>query len=111
MRELDAMLKALLTSESFNKAVQYSDDLFTPDAEYFLIRYDNETKEVSVSPYRRYSTISDQLITEEKAADEADSPKNAVLVEADAIEDLKAAYPNYFLDVQMFVARAARYLS
>lgn len=29
--------------------------------------------------------------------------RNAVLVEVDRIDDLKAAYPNYFLDVSLFM--------
>jgi hypothetical protein len=34
--------------------------------------------------------------------EEKTDPGNAVLVEADKIEDLRAAYPNYFLDVALF---------
>jgi hypothetical protein len=32
-----------------------------------------------------------------------------VLVEVDAVTDLCAAYPNYFMDVSMFTDRLARY--
>jgi hypothetical protein len=111
LRHLNDSLKAMLTLDHFSKAVQVSEDLFGTTADYFLIQYDNENRTVTVSPYHKYSSISDRYITEEKTAEESENPKNAVLVEADAIEDLKAAYPNYFLDVQMFLERAVRFLS
>lgn len=103
--ELDKRLQATDALENMSHAVRYSDTFYVdPESrpEYYLIVYDRANKVVNVRP-------SDGAILGVKTYDEteldAEKAKNgvtAVLVEADGIEALKAAYPNYFGDVQLF---------
>jgi hypothetical protein len=63
-----------------------------------VIQYDPETNRVTVEPSLRISQGSENVIQEEQNHGRRDT----VLVELDKAEDLKDAYPNYFLDVKMF---------
>lgn len=107
IKSLNKKIDAIATLNTFTKVVQYSTDFFVKDAEYYLITYDRENQTTEVSPYDRYSAISNRYINEERGEDQ----KHAVLVEVDAVEDLKAAYPNYFLDVELFVAKLGAVLA
>ena len=97
---------AIATLDAINKAVSYTEDPEYIDAQYFLIVYTPETKDVKIERYSEYAKISDDYIK----AEQAHSGKKTVLVEADAIEELKLAYPNYFLDVNSFLERAIKIL-
>ena len=70
-------------------------------AKYFLIEYDSKAGTVRVKPYSN-STGGTKSFDNVEAEIRRGSAVNAVLVEADKIEGLKAAYPNYFGDVQVF---------
>jgi Region found in RelA / SpoT proteins len=103
--ELDKALNAANTLDTLAYAVRYVDTYtFDPQntAEYFLIRYDSESRVVSVetqySPRLSVQSYDDAEFDAYKAGPQ----KRAVLVEADDIDNLYAAYPNYFGDVQIF---------
>lgn len=107
--DLQAKLDAISTLENLRQAVRITDDyVFDPKnrPDYYLIRYDRARNLVSVSP--EYGPI-DAVRSYDKA--EAVEPMasngnfNTVLVEVDEIENLKAAYPNYFGDVDLFKLR------
>jgi hypothetical protein len=51
------------------------------------------------------SNAAYQLLAAEYRAAERTDATNAVMVEVDRVDDLVSAYPNYFLDVQMFTDR------
>jgi hypothetical protein len=104
--ELEKKLNAIHLLEDVRQGVRYVDE-YVRDAnykpEYFLIRYDRSNGTVSVEPYNEPLSGVKSLDTVEVANSKTDDKStNAVLVEADNIENLKAAYPNYFGDVQMF---------
>jgi len=63
----------------------------------FLISYDNKSREVHV---RQYSGV--RKSTENYQLSEASGSVNTVLVEADRIEAVRQAFPNYFGDVELF---------
>jgi hypothetical protein len=84
--------------DGFRKAIKQTDDWAQTEAKYYLIQFDNRTKFVTATPYDSIIMGSTAYDTEESKSD----PQNAVLVEVDKIEDLKDAYPNYFLDVGLF---------
>jgi hypothetical protein len=70
---------------------------------YYLIKYNNSTNEVDVSRYFApkaavLSYDSAEFLDNKTGRDS----ENVVLVEADKIDALKMAYPNYFGDVQLF---------
>jgi Region found in RelA / SpoT proteins len=103
---LEKKLRAVGTLEDTAQGVRYVDEYVT-DAnykpEYFLIKYNRANGTVSVEPYSEPISGMKSLDAEEVTNSErGDRNINAVLVEADSIENLKAAYPNYFGDVQIF---------
>jgi hypothetical protein len=99
LRDLNKRLDAFGTMEGFRRAVRDTEGYGRkPESKYYLIQYDNRAKTVSVRPYDSVVTGYSDLGREEAKSDVS----NAVLVEVDKIEDLKEAYPNYFLDVAMF---------
>jgi len=104
--DLEKKLRAVGTLEDTSQAVRYIDE-YVADAnykpEYFLIKYDRSNGTVRVEPYSEPISGVKSLDTVEVAnSEKGERNINAVLVEADSIENLKAAYPNYFGDVQIF---------
>lgn len=100
LKELNKKLNALQTLESFRQAVRQTENIVAYSGEFYLIQYKPADMTVSVRPYARYTAGEEQYERAERRADE-----NAVLVEVDKMEDLKEAYPNYFLDVKQFTVR------
>lgn len=105
IKELDRLLRATDTLDSFSHVVRWTDMAINPTNKprYYLIQFDNATKQVNVEPYwhpEDAAAAYDKAETRDNEADE--ESKNVVLVEADKVENLKDAYPNYFGDVQLF---------
>ncbi|QYM72883.1 RelA/SpoT domain-containing protein [Pseudochrobactrum sp. Wa41.01b-1] len=96
-KELDAV-KFL---ETLNQAVKYTESYVGKHSNYFLIQYDSVNKDIRVRGYSRVGSAADAYSGEESTR----SGVNSVLVEVDKAENLREAYPNYFLDVQMFTDR------
>lgn len=76
---------------------------------YHLVILDPNTKSVSI---RSYSQMNLELANKEYGEAEKriteGEPIQAVLVSAGSIENLRKAYPNYFLDTHEFVAQLAK---
>ena len=105
IQELARSLDAVNTLETINHGVRGTD---LPLAGYrpthYLIRYDHATKTVYVEPQIR-PTVAAQSYDDAEAPDNksGENTQNIVLVEVDKVENLKAAYPNYFGDVELFL--------
>lgn len=70
---------------------------------HYLIRYDRATRTVHVAPYDKVIAAAHSYDSAEQMDNETgNDTQNVVLVEVDKIENLKAAYPNYFGDVELF---------
>lgn len=95
---LNSEIGAIDTLESFRHAIRKTESTGRPRTKFYLIQFEDETRTVTVRPYANAIAGSSDFEAEELKAD----PKNAVLVEVDRMEDLKEAYPNYFLDVALF---------
>lgn len=110
--DLNSHLGAIQVLEDLRQAVRITEDYaFDPrnKPDYFLIRYDRETRSVTVSAQFGpiYAVQSyDRAESIDPIAD--NSQFNSVLVEVDEIENLKTAYPNYFGEVGMFRDRLIR---
>ena len=108
LTDLEAKLNAVQTLEDIRQGVRYIDE-YVRDAnyvpEYYLLKYDRTAGSVTVEPYREPLSGVRSLDTAEASGEKGDKNINVVLVEADSIENLKAAYPNYFGDVQVFKSR------
>jgi hypothetical protein len=104
MSDLNRRLNLVQTLSNFSEIVRFTDDVES-SAEYFIIEFDRTNRIASIRPHHQFERASEEYIEEEQAiADKRlENVRNAVLVQADRIEDLKAAYPNYFLDVKLFL--------
>ncbi len=99
LKELDSTLGALKELQGYNQALKFTERVDARSGQFFLINFDLKSKAMSVSPY--------SMSKEGNAAYDAEERNvrgtNAVLVEVDRVHDLRATYPNYFLDVRKFV--------
>jgi hypothetical protein len=99
LRGLNGRLNAVMTLENFNSAISETAGNYSPSDRYFLIHYDSSERTVRVTSHpsipNGYETLENR---------DSDSV-STVLVEVDRVEDLKQAYPNYFLDVKLFTDR------
>ena len=102
-RQLDAVPLLARLSDSF----RYIDNLIIdPEAKFLLIRYDHVAGSVVVRTFREQPESAlaynetEQGIKTGPLDDQPDV--DAVLVSLNKLNDLKAAFPNYFGDVTMF---------
>lgn len=106
IRELDRELQATAILDKLSYAVRYTDDaVIQPGvkASYYLIRFDNQKKEVLIEPiFHPKEAVASYDNAEALDNQSGKGAEDIVLVEADKLESLKAAYPNYFGDVQLF---------
>ena len=103
--ELAKSLDALQVLETVSHGFRGADIPLAADYRptHYLIRFDHNTKTVRVEPYQ----MQDAAMRSYDIAEELDNrtgidTQNVVLVEVDKIDNLKAAYPNYFGDVTLF---------
>ena len=105
IKELDQKLEAASTLQNMSYAVRWTDIAIQPGdkVRYYLIEFDNATKQVRVIPYFNPKSATFSYDNAESFDNKSGmASKNIVLVEADKLENLKTAYPNYFGDVQLF---------
>jgi|SRR5690348_2272445 RelA/SpoT family protein len=71
---------------------------------YFLLELNFDTHRISVRPFRGkdLETASKEYLAVERA--EGAEHQDAVLVSVDSLQQLRNAYPNYFLDTHKFLA-------
>jgi ppGpp synthetase/RelA/SpoT-type nucleotidyltranferase len=100
LRDLVERLDAVTTLEGYRRAISHIDDFRQLAGSAFLVEFDSVTRSVRVRSNAAY-----QLLAAEYRAAERTDATNAVMVEVDRVDDLVSAYPNYFLDVQMFTDR------
>lgn len=103
---LNGQLDAVQTLEDLRQAVKITDNyVFDPKnkPDYFLIRYDRNSNSVKVdAQYGPMYAVQSYDNAESIDPGATNGRFNTVLVEVDDIENLKAAYPNYFGDVELF---------
>lgn len=103
IRDLALKLNAATILDSYRVAIDLTEEWYVRSGldRYFLLQFDYATRQVSVEPFSEYAIGSDRYIEEEMH----NQSRNTVLVEVDAVTDLKRAFPNYFLDVTVFNER------
>ena len=73
------------------------------NVKFYLVEYDHEKGTVSVKPkFTPKEGLSMYGERELENSSIGENSRSTVLIEADKVEDLKNAYPNYFGDVQYF---------
>src|SRR5579862_7869964 len=70
---------------------------------FYLIEYDNVTRQVRVTPqFKDRSAFTSYEAAEKSDNFSGQDTANVVLIEADKMDNLTKAYPNYFGDVNLF---------
>lgn len=88
----------------YNTLVQFKEEFDTVGAFYYLIELDVKERSVTVEGFQKSeeAQASEKYLELERRI--SDSPEsNAVLVSVDNLSELRAAYPNYFLDTKLFL--------
>jgi len=100
IRDLAKRVDAPSVLDSYRVALNLTEQWRVDPAfdRYFLLQFDYDTRQVRVEPFDEYAVGAERYIQEETE----NSKRNTVLVEVDALADLKRAFPNYFLDVTVF---------
>lgn len=107
IRDLSKRIKAVSTLETYNRAINFTEGYGYTYARYFLLQFDYTTREVFVEPFYNYDRGAARYVDEEKN----NQKRNTVLVEVNKVNDLKKAFPNYFLDVSAFTEKLKSVLS
>lgn len=104
IRELAKKMDAVQMLENLRRAVRQTGPVYYGKSRpsHYRIEYDYEKKTVTVSAHSRPMTGINDNDKAEEAENSGARKINTVYIEADKIDDLKAAYPNYFGDVQVF---------
>ena len=105
--EVERRLDAVRQLESYAHAIQQVSEVQPTTGTSFLIEYDDVERRVKVQRWSRFSLAASAYYGAETSGGR---PLNAVLVDVDRFEDLRAAFPNYFLDVQLFVLKLKAWL-
>lgn len=100
LKDIQRKLKAMKMLQSYNQIIKYADNIKI-SAPFYVVKYDYDRNEVNISG----------INTAISGSEAQDFGLNIVLIEVDKVEDLKAAFPNYFLDVQMFTRRVEAIIS
>jgi hypothetical protein len=98
LRALAAQLEAIQLLEHYNHVLHATEQIRIEPGAVFMIEYDYETRRAKVSSFARTSRVYEAYLERELSG----RPSQTVTVEIDRVEDLRSAYPNYFLDVREF---------
>ncbi len=81
----------------------FDEDRLTSDAHYYLLELDVTSRRVLIKGYKQNELLkaSDEYLSLERRI--VGSNTDAVLVSADSLEKLRLAYPNYYLDTDLFL--------
>lgn len=81
------------------------------DAKYFLVELDPDSISVTLRRYKaKESAEANRLYTELESQIPDGSPRQIVLVSVDNVNALRRAYPNYFLDTDLFARQVEKVL-
>lgn len=97
LRDLAGRLDALRTLRNYNLAISQAITQPRLGDRYFLIEYRTSSRSIRVTPH---ATLPSGQLEMERADSDSVS---TVVVEVDRMDDLKTAYPNYFLDLGLFI--------
>lgn len=111
IRELDQKLGAVNVLESLRFAAYSLNRIRTDRINFYLVEYDHDNATVDVrSKFAPKEILLDYGARELENNIKTNKIRDVVLIEAEKVEDLKNAYPNYFGDVQVFT-KNLRYIT
>jgi len=104
--DLEKKLNAASILDGIRDAVRYT-EIYTSDPKakptHYLVTYDHIKRQVKVKPYLKPMNDAYHLgVAELKSESDVSDNMTSIVVEADKVENLKDAFPNYFGDVSIF---------
>lgn len=105
IRQLNHDIRAAYILEDLKNATKFIQDYIHDDAPFYLITYNLSDHTVKVHPEADTYLSTSRLDAEERRIEAGESRAKVVLVDVDKIENLREAYPNYFGDVTLFIAK------
>lgn len=102
--ELEERVEAIKTLESYRSAIDHLHQGARSYSGRYVITLDRSAMRVTVKPLNNLDTILMGITAAEGTG------SDSVVVEADSVQGLIAAYPNYFMDVGSFVDQIRRAL-
>lgn len=100
--DLNSLLSAAVNLDSYIRVIQTTERVSTGPGQIFMIQYDPKRQSVNVQSFNSYVAGARRYEFEEESQQ---AGMDTVLVEVDRAADLRSAYPNYYLDVSMFLGR------
>lgn len=101
IKELDLKHNIISTLSGLNVAVDYAGNENNKN-NYYLLILDYDKKLVRIRSFSKQN-IEIATTVYNKIENTTDSTKNTVLVSANSFDALRAAYPNYFTDINDFI--------
>lgn len=116
IKTLEAKLKVRASLKSFRQSLKILEDVTLTkqdkrDAYYYLMLLDYKDDSLTILHYKKteFRKASDDYLTYEKVTEQNDT-RNVVLVSAESIDKLKIAFPNYYLDSDLFIKEVSSFL-
>jgi Region found in RelA / SpoT proteins len=103
-RALAQRLQVRNVLTAFGTALRITEEEEQPDVRYYLLVLNPESRQLSINGYARaeLERATESYLAYEKLM-VATPGSQVVLVAADSLESLRRAYPNYFLDTEVFL--------
>jgi hypothetical protein len=90
--------------QNYGKALRMVEQHPDPEAKYFLMLLEPRRKELTIQGFRSSELIeATSLYSQLERSFPSSSGSEVVLVAAESISSLRQAYPNYFLDTNVFL--------
>jgi len=104
IKELEQKLSVIDVLQGWGFAVHQIVDGESQGAEMFLLKLDSNKRTISTTRFRanELQAASEAYLRTEKETEEHPEIQT-VLVSAESLESLRAAYPNYYLDTRSFI--------
>lgn len=102
IKSLDSKHNIVSTLSGLNVAIDFDEKNENKKNNYYILILDYTRKRMRI---KSFETKNVEIATDiyNRLEDELESDKNIVLVSASSFDSLRAAYPNYFTDIQEFV--------
>lgn len=110
IREIDNRNNIISTLSGLRTAIDTVNDKMNNKNGYYILFLDYKQNTVQIKSFRSKEVeLATRFYNEiEKGIDET---KDVVLVSANSIDTLKAAYPNYFVDISKFIKTVRKILA
>lgn len=107
--ELATSLDVINTLSLYGTAINLTEQRVGTSEDYYLFVLDPLSRDLNIKPFRQseLEKANDEYTQLEK---ELSSNHEVVLVKAGSIDNLRLAYPNYFLDTSVFLQYLQKYI-